>query len=176
MVSTTGISSVYDRVFRILMKRSVLSKVVTNYHDQRQPGMSKANLLTKSVRVIAAIKPQKQATRRSNPTSSCFGAPKPEPRHNLKLDWGPVQHLAYYSCDESRNISFDFACLRAFRQPLIPTDLTRGQALFLRKNRRNRWVAHPTPLEHLTRACVALGKEAELYGADAVTRRGLLVR
>ncbi|KAI0091830.1 hypothetical protein BDY19DRAFT_990604 [Irpex rosettiformis] len=79
-------------------------------------------------------------------------------RHNLKPEWGPLEHLAYYS------------------EPSIPTDLAWGRELFLKKNRHNRWVAHPAPLEYLVQACIALGKEAELSNADVITWRGLLVK
>ena len=92
------------------------------------------------------------------------------------LEWGPIEHLAHYSCDEHDRITFDLACLHAFRAPSLPADLMRGREKFYRKNKHNRTVGHPIPLDNLVRACVALGKEDKLHSADVVTWRGVLVK
>lgn len=112
----------------------------------------------------------------SDPPSNSVIIPTPFSTPALKLEWGPIEHLAYFSCDEARKVTFDLSCLHAFRQPALPADLAWGRKLFLKKNRRNRDVGHPKPLIDLAHACIALGKEEELRSADVVTWRGLLVK
>lgn len=99
--------------------------------------------------------------------------------HRLELEWGPIEHLAYYSCDESDKVTFDPSCLHKFNQPSslrLPVDLSRGRELFHTRNKHNRTLGHPIPLDNLARACVKLGKEKELRGADVVSWRGVLVK
>lgn len=112
----------------------------------------------------------------SDPQSNSGTIPTSASTSALKLQWGPIEHLAYFSCDEARKVTFDLSCLHAFRQPALPANLAWGRKLFLKKNRRNRDVGHPKPLIDLAHACIALGKEEELRGADVVTWRGLLVK
>ncbi|KAI0092394.1 hypothetical protein BDY19DRAFT_924050 [Irpex rosettiformis] len=93
-----------------------------------------------------------------------------------QLEWGPIEHLAYYSCDESDRVSFDLSCLHSFSQPSLPANLARGRELFYQRNKHNRSLGHPIPLDNLVRACLALGKETELHSADIITWRGVLVK
>ena len=66
--------------------------------------------------------------------------------------------------------------MHKFRQPSLPANLMRSREVFYERNKHNKTVGHPIPLDNLARACIALGKEAELHSADVVTWRGVLVK
>ncbi|KAI0346910.1 hypothetical protein BDW22DRAFT_1425008 [Trametopsis cervina] len=105
-----------------------------------------------------------------NTISRCEATPE-------DLSWGPIEHLAHYSCDSSANVTFDLSCLRVFKRPTaLPFDLTQGRQMFYVNNEHNRSYGHPIPLDSLSRACVALGQEEKLRNAHVVTWRGVLVK
>jgi hypothetical protein len=120
--------------------------------------------------------PDEQATNahhRVQPNATSLARAQPPP---TEPELGPIEHIAYYSCTGSGDISFDLSCLRPFREPRLPVDLRKGRELFYERNKHNRSLGHPVPLDNLVRACIAHGQESQLRSADVVTWRGLLTK
>ncbi|KAI0346909.1 hypothetical protein BDW22DRAFT_1425007 [Trametopsis cervina] len=119
------------------------------------------------------VRPRKASTRLGDPVPRRVKS-APDPGITL----GHVEHVAYYSCDSSDNISFDHACQRVFRQPsTVPFDLYKGRYPFYRKNKDNTIISGRLfALGDLSRACVVLGQEDKLRNADVVTWKAILVK
>ncbi len=162
----------------IIERRSIINRlfVVTEPWPLTTMMLTSEEVDLTSLRPLAAQSGRVTDLSSDPPSNSVIIVPTPSLTPPLKLEWGPIEHLAYFSCDEARKVTFDLSCLHAFRQPALPANLAWGRKLFLKKNRRNRDVGHPKPLVDLAHACIALGKEEELRSADVVTWRGLLVK
>lgn len=87
---------------------------------------------------------------------------------------GPLEHLAYYSDDGE--VRYDLSCLRAFKEPKIPADLLQGRGDCIKRNRKNRILGHPRPLDEILASCLARGTASAIREADVVTWRGILTK
>ena len=108
--------------------------------------------------------------------SLCKTSTKDKPEGSTRLSWGPIEHLAYYSCDSDQNITYDTSCLHTFSEPAVPANLTKGKNQFYTRHRNNRLYGHPVPLSLLVNACVAFNQQDKLREADVVAWRGVLVK
>ena len=88
---------------------------------------------------------------------------------------GPLRHIAYYS-DASGDIRFDSSCMRAFQEPQVPANLLEGRDECVNRNRRNRTIGHPIPLDHIVGACLSFGASQTIRDADVVTWRGIITK
>lgn len=91
-------------------------------------------------------------------------------------EFGQLKHIAYYSCDASGVVRYDRSCLRMFRQPRVPADLSEGRAECVYRHRDNTTLGHRIPLDHLLGACFATGAAPAVRNAHVVTWRGLITK
>lgn len=82
------------------------------------------------------------------------------------LAWGPLEHIAYYSCDSAGNVSYDLSALHTFSHPALPADLYRGREECYRLHKHKRFFGHPVPLDNMVGACEAFNQEDKLQNAD----------